>query len=523
MRRALTIAVFLVFPICAVSQQQPFDGKSWWQHVEVLAADNMEGRGMGTAGLLRAEAYVIDQLKKAGLAPAGNDGYYQSIAFVTRQMDEKTSSAELIRDGKAEPLLMGDDAFFTTLVDAAPSVQAPLVFAGYGLNIPEMNYNDFSGLDLNGKIAVTIDGAPGGLEGPLATHYFDTARRWKTFRDAGAIGWILIPNPADRWPTVADQERPTTYLANDQTTDGERLDMWLNPAHADKLFEGTGHTTAELFELVKQRRPLPRFSLLTSIRATQHMLTKPLESANVIAKLEGSDPALKNEYVVLSAHIDHLGIGEPLNGDPIYHGAIDNASGVAALLDIIAALRKDHTNPKRSVLFAFFTAEEQGLLGSKYFVEHSTVQARSIVGNINVDGVHAFVPLKEIRVIGMDESSLGESAARAAASQNVPADSETTLNSNAFTCCGDHSSFVTAGIPAIAVKVGFPGELAPLLVKFRRERMHTPADNLQQPINIETAAKFEAVLLQVLLNAANDSQRPEWKPGSFYWRYVSTK
>jgi Zn-dependent M28 family amino/carboxypeptidase len=297
--------------------------------------------------------------------------------------------------------------------------------------------------------------------------------------------------------------------------------MVINPTQTDKLFQDTGHTAAELFALTKSHKPLPRFALRAALRAQTRMIRKPLASANVIAKLEGNDPKLKNEYVIFSAHIDGLGLGEPVKGDSIYNGALDNASGCAVLLDIAAALKKDRTRLHRSVLFVFFTAEEVGIQGSAYFAKHPTVPPKSMVANLNLDIVHAIVPLKEIRVLGLEESDLGDAARRAGASLNIPVDSEAALNPDAFTCCSDQRHFILSGIPALVLKVGFPGEFAPLIEKFRRNVYHTPFDDLTQPVNLETAAKFEEIAQRVLLDVANDPRRPDWKATSFYRRYAA--
>ena len=193
---------------------------------------------------------------------------------------------------------------------------------------------------------------------------------------------------------------------------------------------------------------------------------------------------------------------------------------MAALLDVAAELKKEGVRPKRSVLFVFFTAEEKGLLGSRYFTAHPTVERKSIVANLNVDGIHAIAPLKELRVLGVAESDLGDAARRAAGSQEISAGAESELNADAFTCCSDQYNFIVRGIPAVVSKVGFPGESGAILRKFRRERMHTPLDNLQQPIDLDTAAKCEEILRALLLDVANDSHRPQWKANSFYKRYA---
>ena len=170
MKRGAVLSAFVWVTVLVAAQQQHFDGKSWWHHIEILADDKMEGRGTGTPGLERAEAYVVDQLRKSGLDPAGTSGYYQPIRLEARQVVESDSSASLVRNGKAEPLALGEDAFFAPLVDLAPKAEAPLVFLGYGINVPEKNYNDFAGLDLKGKVAVTMPGTPEGIDGHLAAH-----------------------------------------------------------------------------------------------------------------------------------------------------------------------------------------------------------------------------------------------------------------------------------------------------------------------------------------------------------------
>jgi hypothetical protein len=370
--------------------ERRFDGKSMWRHVEVLAADDMEGRETGTPGLERAEAYVVDQLKKIGLSPAGTDGYYQPVPILRREIVDNACSAALVREGQSQPLMIGEDAVCTTDIDIAPTVDAPLAFVGYGLKIPEAGFDDFAGLDLKGKIAVTIPSVPSVGDPRLAADA--VVRRFDDFRAAGLVGWIFMPGPSAQWTTVARRAvKPKLHPVGElDETHGEQILMEFNPARAEKLLAGTGHTAAELFALAKDGKPLPRFAIPASLRATARVRNTPVASSNVIAKLEGSDPQLRKEYVVLSAHVDHVGIGEPVNGDRIYNGAIDNASGVAALLDVMAELHRERVRPKRSVLLAFFT-EKNTRKGSKYFVAHPTVDRKSIVANINIDMVQPMV------------------------------------------------------------------------------------------------------------------------------------
>jgi Zn-dependent M28 family amino/carboxypeptidase len=520
------VLLAFLFVTIAATAQQHFDGKTWWHHVEVLANDNMEGRETGSPGLQRAEAYVVEQLKQAGLTPAGASGFYQPIKFQSREIVEKDSSAALVRDGQAEPLVLGEDCFFGTRSDLAPKLEAPLVFIGYGMKVPEKNYDDLAGLDLKGKVAVMISGLPAGIPGPLASHYQTAAERWKQLRAAGVIGTITIPNPASMdipWSRMsANRTHPSMELvgAEFNETQGQQLGMTWNPERADKLFAGTGHKPADLFALVKEHKPLPRFALPVSIRTTTKLDKKPVESANVVAKLEGTDPQLKNEYVVFSAHIDHVGIGEPINGDRLYNGAMDNASGSAALLDVAAELKKEGARPRRSLLFVFVCAEEKGLLGSKYFTAHPTVDPKSIIANLNLDMWLPIVPFKVLTVLGLDESDMGDAVRRAAGSQNIPVEADPEPQRNRF-IRSDQYNFIRHGIPAVALKVGFPGELNEVQQKWLHDRYHAPSDDLQQPVNLDTAAKFEEIVRQLLLDVANDAHHPQWKSDSFFRRYAT--
>jgi Zn-dependent M28 family amino/carboxypeptidase len=523
--RSVLIASFLL-PAFAQNNQPSFDGKTWWEHIKVLAADNMEGRDTGSPGLKKAEAYAVNQLKAAGLQPAGVKGFYQPVKFESRQLVEQESSAALVRDGKSEALTLGEDAIFSTRVDLAPAVKAPLVFVGYGLSIPESNFDDLAGLDLKGKVAVLITGSPEQISSALAAHHQTAAERWKAFSQAGAVGIISIPNPASMdvpWSrTALNRLHPSMELAGAEfnETQGEKLALYFNPAHADKLFDGSGHTFQELADLAKDRKPLPHFPLTASITAKAKMEKKVLESANLVAALPGNDPQLKKEYVVLSAHIDHIGIGEPINGDRIYNGAMDNASGVAVLLDVAASLKQHPENLKRSLLFVFVTGEEKGLLGSKYFAAHPTVDPKSMVADINIDMFRPLVPLKMLTVLGLVESDLGDVARQVAESDGVSVQPDPQPLRNVFVR-SDQYSFIRRGIPALAMDIA---PTTPEQEQFYKDwlthRYHAPSDDLDQPVDLGSAGKYEDIIRQLMIRVANDPQRPQWKQDSFFRRFA---
>jgi Zn-dependent M28 family amino/carboxypeptidase len=504
-----------------------FSGDAWWAHVQFLADDNLEGRETGSEGLRKAESYVVDQFKKAGLEPAGTDGYYQPVKFISREIVESESSAALISGGKAQPLVLGDDAYFSTRVNLTPdAITAKLVFVGYGLKIPEQNFDDLAGLDLKGKLVVYLLGSTADTPTALSAHYQTMLERWKSLKAAGAIGVIAIPNPASMdipWSRVTlSRTQPSMDLVGQEFDESEGLKLALifNPANAEKLFAGSGHTFAEIAALGKDRKALPRFPLAVSLKAHATTKTKSVESANVIGKLPGSDPTLKNDYVVLSAHVDHVGVGEPINGDKIYNGAMDNASGTAALMEI-AASWKDQPHPKRSLLFVVVTAEEKGLLGSKYFAAHPTVPEKSIVADVNIDMFLPIVPIKVLKVQGLTESNLGDLAKDAAAAYGVRVQADPQPLRNAF-IRSDQYSFIRHGVPAVKLDLGFdpssPDEA--VFKQWLTVRYHAPSDDLSQPVDKAAAATYEDILRQLLTTIADTETRPQWKPDSFFRRFA---
>jgi Zn-dependent M28 family amino/carboxypeptidase len=513
----------------AQSPAAPADGRSWWEHVKVLADDRMEGRQTGSPGLRAAEAYVVDVLRKAGLEPAGEGGgWYQTVKLESRRIVEKESSAALVRGGDTTPLALGEDCFFGTRTPLAPTLEAPLVFAGYGLRVPEKGYDDLASLDLAGKVAVILRGSPAEIPGPLAAHYQTTAERWKAFRAAGAVGLVMVPNPAAMdipWPRMAlSRTQPSMELADPafQEAEGAKLAMAWNPARADLLFEGTGHAFSEIAALAREGKRLPRFALGRSIRTRTRVEKEPVESANVVARLPGRDPVLRAQSVVLSAHVDHVGVGEPVAGDRIYNGAMDNASGTAVLLDVATALAKADPGPRRSVLFVFVTAEEKGLLGSKYFADRPTVDPASLVADVNVDMFLPILPLRTLTVWGLEESDLGDAARAAAGRQGVSVQNDPEPQRNIF-IRSDQYNFIRHGIPALMMGIApSPGSKAEaeLFQGWLSHRYHAPSDDLLQPVDLSAAARYEDLVRSLVVDVADADVAPRWKPDSFFRRYA---
>ena len=523
-----TLLTALLFAISAAAQTAPhFDGQTWWNHIKILADDKLEGRDTGSRGERAAQAYAVEQLKSAGAEPAGIDGFYQPVKFVSRQIVEKNCSLTLIRDGKPEALTLGEDAIMGTRVMPAPEVEALLVFVGYGLKVPEKNYDDFAGIDIRGKIIVILAGSPAEIPGALASHYQTAAERWKVLRAAGAVGIVTLINPAYMdipWSRMAlNRAHPTMDLDYPEfnETEGAKLAVTVNPAAAEKFFAGSGHTFEEIAALGRDRKPLPHFPLAISLAAKTKVEVTQVESANLVAKLQGSDPALKDEYVVLSAHLDHIGIGEPINGDRIYNGAMDNGSGSALVLDMAASFKKDPEKLRRSILLVLVTGEEKGLLGSKYFAAYPTVAPKSIVADVNVDMFLPIVPLKLLTVLGLDDSDLGDRVREAAQSQGVRVQPDPEPLRNLFVR-SDQYNFIRHGVPSAIMSVApEPGSPEQKIFKdWLTQRYHAPSDDVNQPVDLASAAKYEEIVRSLLVNIANDGHRPEWKPDSFFRRYA---
>ncbi|HEV2388795.1 MAG TPA: M28 family metallopeptidase [Candidatus Acidoferrales bacterium] len=503
-------------------------GQRWWAHIEYLASNDLQGRGTGTPGFQKAAAYVAAQFKNAGLEPAGLSGYFQPVDFIERQPDESNSTAALVSGGKAAPLAIGEDVRLGLRGDLA-AVDAPAVFVGYGFAVPELHYDDFAHLDLRGKIALYLSGGPKGIPSALMAHSQSAAERWKAMRQAGAIGMASIQNPRTmEIPWNRGGARPVprpVFLLADPALDevaGLRLSMTVNPAHADRFFQGSGHSFQELLADADAGRPLPHFPLAVSIRAHAAYREGKAVSPNVVGLLPGADPELKKEYVVISAHLDHLGVGTPVNGDPIYHGAMDDASGVASLIEVARGFRSDRLRPKRSILFLAVTAEEQGELGSIYFARHPTVPPGQIVADLNMDMFLPLFPLKYLEVQGLAESTLGDDIRAVCRANGVIVQADKVPSANRF-IRSDQYSFVKTGVPALAFKFGwtFGSPEEKTFNDWIHTRYHSPDDNLSQPVDKAAAAQFDRILEQLALRVADAAGRPAWEPDSFFRRFAA--
>ena len=515
-------------------------GKRWWAHVRYLADDRLQGRLTGSAGYLEAASYVAAQFKQYGLAPAGTSGYFQPVRFEVQRVVAAESRLALARDGREEPLTLGRDALLSSRQPQPKELATPLVFVGYALHLPEAGYDDLAGQDLRGKVVVYLNGGPGTIAGALKSHARAAQEFGKALERTGALGSISIPNPKSMdipWARMAlSASQPGMRIAERelQDTQGTMFNAMFNPASADKLFAGSGHTVAELLALADAARPLPRFPLAVALRARVVSKVEQVEAPNVDGLLAGGDPRLKDQVVVLSAHLDHLGVGEPIGGDSIYNGAMDNASGVASLLEIARAIHagagagagpgpgeRRRRRPRRSLLFLALCGEEKGLLGSRYFASHPTVPKGALVANLNMDMFLPLYPLHYLTVEGLDESSLGDDARAVGAAAGVEVVPDRFPDRNLF-IRSDQYNFIRKGVPALAFSFGAaPGSPEERMRKdWLTNRYHAPSDDVNQPVDLAAAAKFNQVMLALAERVAGDEARPEWKPASFFRRFA---
>jgi Zn-dependent M28 family amino/carboxypeptidase len=496
-------------------------GERCWADVRILADDNMEGRRAGTPGHRRAAQFVAAQFRQAGLLPGG-DAYFLPVQLESRQIVEANSSLALVADGTRTPLELGKDAIFSLRGNYAPQIDAPMVFVGDGLKLPQYGVDDLAGIDLKGKVVVTFITAPPTVPGAAAAHFGSAAERWKVYRDAGAVGIVGIPNPANMdlpWQRIAQARFEPYMVLKGGTEDlfvGQQLQVQFNPASFDKLLAGSGHTSKEILDLLNSGAALPRFDLKVRIAATIDAKVAQVQSENVAGVLRGSDPELASEYVVLSAHLDHLGVSSEPGADRIYNGAMDNASGVAVLMQMARELSRQKP-PKRSIVFLAVTGEEVGLLGSRAYVAAARTAGMHIVANLNTDMFLPLFPMRQLLVFGLDESELGDDVRAVAAAVGVQVQADPQPLRNRF-IRSDQYSFIRAGIPALATKVGFePGSAeAEIDRKWMAERYHAVSDSPDQPVDLAAVGRYENLVRQLAVRIANREHAPQWRPGSVF-------
>lgn len=496
-----------------------------------LADDLLEGRGTGARGHLIAAHYVGSQLEGMGLSPAGDDGsYFQDVPIRSSTVDEAASSATLSFKGTTDTLKFREDY----LLNGDPGrrqadVEAPVVFAGYGITAPTQGYDDYKHIDVKGKIVAVLFGAP---DFPVAVkaHYSASWLKRQNAVAHGAVGYILVYDPALEkiYPFMEQVRDLAIPKRNWLESDGRPNQYYpqlkvvglFSAAGAGRLFAGSGHTLSQVYAAAKAHKP-PSFALAQTAHFHIETGWADAKSPNVVAKMTGSDPKLASQYVVYTAHLDHLGISTPVDGDAIYNGALDNASGTAVLMEVARAFSSMPVRPKRSMLFIAVTGEEAGLLGSDYFANHPTVDKAALVANINMDEDVMLWPLKDVVALGAEHSTLEGVVERAAQRLNLVSSPDPAPEQVAF-IRSDQYSFVRQGVPSLSLIAGFKSDdssvnPAKIMEEWETKIYHHPQDDMQQPgLNFDAAAVYARIAFLCGLYTANDSTAPEWKPGDFF-------
>ncbi|MBC8024883.1 MAG: M20/M25/M40 family metallo-hydrolase [Steroidobacteraceae bacterium] len=524
---ALSFATFSIETIAAAPHDAEYlaRGEKSWADVRVLADDAMEGRRAGTPGHRRAAEYVAKEFEKAGLKPGGDDGWFQDVNLISRTIREENSSVTLVRASGERKIVLGTEAAINLRGNFVPKIEAPLVFVGHGLKLPQYQHDDLAGVDVRGKFVVAFMSAPTAVPGAVGAHNGSGLERWKVYRDAGAIGIVGILNPYMMdlpWErAAATRFDPVLALGPPEADLYAGMQGWVmfNPAQAAVLFEGAPHGFDSILATLKEGKALPRFDLPSKMRLVTDAAVVSTKSENVIGILPGADKKLRSEHIVLSAHLDHLGVASGGTGDKLYNGAMDNAAGIAGLLDIARELQAKKTKPRRSLVFAAVTAEESGLLGSRAYVSRAERMKLDMVANLNTDMFLPLFPLKTLTVFGLEESDLGADVRAVAESLGVTVQTDPQPLRNRF-IRSDQYSFVRAGVPALALKVGFAPDSPEAEIEKRwfSDRYHAVGDDLDQPVDLAAMGKYSELLQRLTLRVADRPTAPAWNMGSAFFK-----
>jgi hypothetical protein len=513
-----------------LNAELPADQAALKSHIMFLASDQMRGRDAGSAEYDIAAQYVASQFYEQGLRPAGDDGsYLQKVPLISYKPADKGSMAFTAKGGQPVGLVFGEDY----LPAGNPNktvfqLTAPVVFVGYGIS--GLGRDDYKGVDVKGKIVAFFGGAPSSFPAEERAHFSSPASKAEIAMKKGAVGYITLESPraghgSYPFKTIAanwDRARFTWAEADGSghipTPTAPGLGM-LSIAGAAKLFEGARVKWEDVARLSQDDGATFKATQLTrTLSVTLNTANTAITSYNVAGLLPGSDPALGKEVVVLSAHLDHVGVGKPdAKGDTIYNGAMDNAVGIASLIEEARRFKASGKPPRRSVLFLAVTAEEKGLIGSDYFANNPTVPKANMVADVNLDMPIITYKFEDVTPFGAAHSTLGETVARAAAQIGVGMGGDPRPD-EAFFVRSDHYRFVQQGIPSVFL---WPGEKGPgkaATDAFLSTHYHQPSDDLvQQPaIDWESGARFVDVNYRIAREIADADSKPMWKKGDFF-------
>lgn len=497
-------------------------------HIAYLADDKLKGRLPGTEGYQLAVDYVVNQYKQMGVAPGGDNGAYTQKLILRRSLLNNKSAVAVLKDAQGNSDSLNFAVDFTAVphpLKTTASATGQLVFVGYGVEIPGQ-YSDYTGMDVKGKIVVIVAGAPDGLISTLTAHFSNAGNKLNTAFAKGAVGAVLINLSARLAGNSAAVIQSNVALNPEKTTAYGRafvgnMQVVLNSSKAllSRLFMHSGKNVEHVLTDIKKGKA-SSFVLPYSLAASYNTTHTDFESYNVVGLIPGSDKTLKNEYVVHSAHLDHVGIGRAVNGDSIYNGAHDNASGVASLLEIARVYKTSGAKPKRSVLIVMVTGEEMGLIGSSYFAANPTVPKASIVADVNTDMPTVIAPLLSVVPLGAEHSSIMNNVKFAASYLKLDVEKDPEPEQNRFVR-SDQYSFVMNGIPALHIKYGnktnIPGfDLDAFVKQWRAKYYHQSADGLDGIFNFTAAKTYVQLNFLISYSIAQTTERPTWNKGDLF-------
>jgi hypothetical protein len=523
------LGLALASPAPAQPAPPEFSPESFRSHVAFLADDKLEGRDSGSRGYDLAALYVASRFEALGLRPAGKSGWYQQVPFLEARLSGEPGALTI----GSRRFAHGQEIVLTPTPDEAPvAVEAPAVFVGYGLEAPEIGIDDYKGLDVRGKIVVVLNGFPTGMKSDVGAHLNSDKRRIASKH--GAVGFVSIRTLSEAkrrpWARIRQyaNEPSLGWIGEDgrpyTPAPGLRFRATLDRPAAEALFEGARTPLARVLAEADRKGGRPRgFALKPRIAVSQQSSNRRFESPNVLAILPGSDPKLAGEYVLLMAHLDHEGIkaegaksdgGKSDGGDRIYNGAMDNAVGIATMIEVARAMAASPDRPKRSILFAAVTAEEDGLLGAQYLARHQ-VPGGKVAAVVNLDMPILLYDFTDVVAFGAEHSTMGEAVARAGRTMGV-ALSEDPLPQEGLFTRSDHYRFVQEGVPSVFLMTGFANGGEERFTHFLSTHYHKVSDDLGLPIDWKTGAKFARINYEIAREIADAPQAPRWYSDSFF-------
>lgn len=503
-------------------------------HMSFLADDLLEGRESGTRGYDIAANYVASQYALMHVKPAGDNGtYLQQVPLTAYRSANEGGVSFTGADGKSGALVFGEDYLPSAQArQAETSITAPLVFVGYGLVAPERGRDDYAGLDVKGKIVVMLSGAPSGLQTEIRAHYGNVNVKRAEAARRGAVGVLILPT------TSSEKRRPfargvSGYQEWRMTWNDAKGVAYVRGAEAPslaslslkggaKLFAGAPTSLDDVLTAAETPDGVVKgFDLPTNVTIQLKTEIEKRQSSNVVGLIEGSDPTLKAQTIILSAHLDHLGI-HGKDADKINNGALDNASGIATMLEVARGFKEAKTKPKRSVVLLAVTAEEKGLIGSEYFANNPTVPKAGIAADVNLDMPVLLYDFQDVIAFGADRSSIGPAVARAAGRVGIGLSADPMPEEGLFTR-SDHYRFVEQGVPSVFLMTGFKNGGEKGFKDFLATHYHKPNDDLNQPIDYQAGARFALVNYEIARELADAPARPSWNKGDFFGNLFGKK